>query len=105
MRIYQKSMRKTWKVEAEFYQVLKIPCIADDLSTINEVIYEYTKRCREGEYIKYGTLRSKVNEVSEEYEIECIMPKAKYSAKRMLEIEQEIGEALNECTVVLKRNS
>ena len=47
MRIYQKSIQKIWKVEAEFYQVLKIPCIADDLSAINEVILEYTKRCRE----------------------------------------------------------
>ena len=98
-------MRKTWKVEADFYQVLKIPCIADDLKKLNDVISEYSKRCRDGQYSEYGTLRSKVNEITEVYEIECIMPKAKYSAKRMLEIEQEIGEALNECTVVLKRNS
>ena len=104
MRIYQKSMQKTWKVKASFYQVLIIPCIADDLSKLNEVIAEYTKRCRDGQYTKYGTLRSKINEDAEMIDIECIMHEAKYSAKRMLEIEQEIGAALNECTVVLKRN-
>ena len=104
MRIYQKSMQKTWKVKASFYQVLIIPCIADDLSKLNEVIAEYTKRCGDGQYTKYGTLRSKINEVDEMIDIECIMPKAKYSAKRMLEIEQEIGAALNECAVVLNRN-
>ena len=102
MRIYQKGMQKTWKVKADFYQVLKIPSIADDLSKLNEVISEYAKRCDEGLYTNYGPLRPKINEVTEMIEIECIMREAKYSAKRMLEIEQEIGAALNGCAVILK---